>query len=308
MLTSNRALPDLDETVDGALAFFRTAELPQLPFVNWKRPLVLGSGNAATAGRILFEDGGARFADESSYARELQRHPERFDCAVLISASGGKDAVPMARLARERGLPLWLITANAHAPARAYADSAHAFVFPKIPEPYTYNVSTYLGMLLAQSGEDAAAIRRFIAERVSGAVPKTLTRFDAFYFILPPPLILLKDMVLTKFDELFGARVSCRAFTFAQTRHAKTLVPSETECFISVGEEQTRFGASEQRVYIPLPAPPYGRAGFAAAMAILYFVIGRIQRQHPPYYKDNIERYVRTASEVFGERISVMIE
>lgn len=299
-----RSLPDLDVAVFGALELFEAAALPVLPDV--ARPLVLGSGNAAVVGRLLFEDQDAYFADESTYKHELARHKNHIATAVIISASGGKDAVGIAQKLGQEKISTWLFTNNERVSSSAgqYVGPSRTIVFPKNREPYTYNVSTYMGMLFAKTHEDTKAIRTFIEEAIAKKIPDTLGKFDAFYFILPVQFIAMKDMFLTKFDELFGARVSARVFTPAQSRHAKTVVSSETECFISFGEENTVFGNANARVHIPLPE----NAGYAALMAIGYYVIGQIQKQHPPYFKDNIGAYVKQAPALFGETISVIVE
>jgi hypothetical protein len=50
------------------------------------------------------------------------------------------------------------------------------------------------------------------------------SRYDAFYLMVPPALDSIREMFLTKFDELFGPLVSARVFTFEQTKHSKTVV------------------------------------------------------------------------------------
>lgn len=301
------SLPDLDTAVLAALELFAEVAPPAFPLPDMLRPLVLGSGNAGVVGRMLFESVDAYFADESTCKRALSQHPD-VASAVIVSASGAKDADDMARTLAERQIPTWLLTNNTHAPARECLEPERTFVFPKNREPYTYNVSAYLGMVLAYTHEDVFGIVQHITDTTAKLVPETLSRFDAFYFIIPPQFILLKEMFLTKFDELFGARVSARVFTLAETKHAKTVVPSETECFISFGEENTPpaggFGEEKTRIHIPLPE----NAGYAAMMAIGYYVIGQIQKQHPPYFKENIAAYVKRASELFEEAISVIAE
>lgn len=301
----SRLLLDLDAVVLDALALFQKETLPTLPFGEWQKPLVLGSGNAAVIGKILFADTDAHYADESSYKHALSQYREHIGSGVIVSASGGKDADDMARLLQKEGIPTWLVTNNEQiAPADAVIDPGRKVMFPNNPEPYTYNVSTYMGMLLAKTHEDPKATRTFIEETVVQRIPDTFGTFDAFYFILPSECILMKDMFLTKFDELFGARVSARAFTLAQSKHAKTVVPSDTECFISFGEENHLFGKEENRLHVPLPES----VGHAAMMAIGYYVIGHIQKQHPPYFKDNITAYAKQASELFNETVTPIAE
>ena len=298
------SIPDLDVAVLSALELFERTIFPAFPLGTLKKPLVLGSGNAGVVGKRLFGNQDAYFADESTFEYVLAMHDDHITSAVLISASGGKDAVHIAQRLREKQIPLWLLTNNENAPAGGFVEPAHIVVFPKNREPYTYNVSTYMGMILSKTHENPVAIKHFITDVVDTRIPNTLAQYNAFYLILPPQLIPMKDMFSSKFDELFGSRVSARVFTLEQSKHAKTVVPSDTEAFISFGEENSTFGNEKTRFHIPLPE----NAGYAAMMAIGYFVIGQIQKQHRPYFKDNIKEYTKKASEIFRETISVIVE
>src|ERR1035441_4045818 len=64
----------------------------------------------------------------------------------------------------------------------------------------------------------------------------------------------------TKFDELFGGRLTGRCYTTEQTLHAKTVVPWEKELFIGIGVNNEDFGT--ERLNIPLPDD----AGYVAMM------------------------------------------
>ena len=129
---------DLDECVINALELFTRQKLPEIN-ISFKRPLVVGSGNAAATGKIIFEKTDAVFADESSYEIKLANIPE-IDGVVVISASGGKHSPIIAKKAKSMGKRVVLFTNNKDAPAKEFSDETH--VFPKNPEPYTYNTST----------------------------------------------------------------------------------------------------------------------------------------------------------------------
>jgi len=296
-------LPDLDTVVLGALEFFaqKEIELPQLPEL--QQPLVVGSVNAATTGRLLFENTRAVFANGSTYKQVLNTHTE-IEEAVVVSASGGKHSIAIVQTLLEKNIATHLFTNNPAASAAEQLDASYVHIFPKIREPYTYNTSTYMSMLIAQSGEDPGAIHDFLMEEVVPRVPETLHEYDSFLIMIPEQFAEMHDMFVTKFDELFGPKVSGRVFTLEQAKHAKTVVSSEKEYFISIGAAQTLFGEKDQRVHIPLPA----EAGLAAMMAVGYFVIGNIQKQHPPYFKEGIAQYVDAASEIFGQKMSVIVE
>lgn len=291
-------LIDLDDCLLNALELFAEKGVPELNLPPFERPLVVGSGNAAVTGRIVFEGSDAVFADESTYERALDAIPA-IDGGILFSASGGKHAPLIGAELKRRSKHVVLVTNNAEAPARAHADTV--VVLPKNPEPYTYNTSTYLGILLAHTREDPQAIRDFITSRVDPLVPSDLDCCDAWCILVSNRFANIREMFLTKFDELFGAMVSGRVFTTDQVKHAKTVVPSGTELFVSLGEPNETFGL--RRLSVPLPE----NANFAAIMAIGYYLIGKLQRQHPPYFKSHISAYLANASPVFGEKLSVIV-
>ncbi len=287
---------DLDKCVLDALDMFERTRLPKLQLHGFKRPLVVGSGNAAVTGKILFEGSDAVFADEGNYLSKIDSIGN-IDGCILISASGGKHAPIIAKEVSKRSLPVILLTNNENAPARQYSDKVH--VFPKNPEPYTYNTSTYLGMILAKTKENPRKIRNSVLKM---KYPSNLRDYDAFYIIVPEEFDLIREMFQTKFDELFGPMVSGRVFTPEQTKHAKTVVPSEKELFISFGYENKLFGKNRFNIALPKDA------GFAAIMAIGYFIIGQVQKQHPQYYKENIYEYTKEASKIFGTEIKPIVD
>ena len=110
-------------------------------------------------------------------------------------------------------------------------------------------------------------------------------------------------MLQVKFIELFGRRIARDVETSEYMKHAVTVVPS-SELFISFGEENTTWGEPDKRFHIPLPE----NAGYATIMAIGYYVIAQIQKQHPPYFKDNITLYTEKASKIFGSEIRQIVE
>ena len=88
------------------------------------------------------------------------------------------------------------------------------------------------------------------------------------------------------------------------TKHAKTIVPYEKELFISFGDPNNRFGNEAQRLHIPLPEG----SDYGAVMAVGYYVIGHIQKAHPPYFKEHIQKYTEYASQIFGHPIAPIVE
>jgi len=296
-------LPDLDVCVLNALEMFAATGLPAPLKCEFRRPLVVGSGNAAAAGRILFSERNAVFADESDYKRVLARSTG-IDGAILISASGGKHAIEIAAHLFGIGMRAILITHAPDGPARKHVAPNDIYILPRVREPYTYNVSTYLGVVLSGTREEPDSIRAFIDQEIIPRLHQRFEDYDAFFITVPERFRHICQMVLVKFDELFGSRVSARAFTVEEAKHAKTIVSSPKEFFLHLGDGALTFGAPERSLIVPLPAD----GGYGAAMAIGYYIIGLIQKRHPPYFKDGIEAYCRSASEMFAHRISPIVE
>lgn len=291
-------LPDLDTAALGALELLASTELPHL-FQPYTHPLVVGSAGAGITARVLFHGADALFATESDYQDILDRIAS-IDGVVLVSASGEKHAPLIAQYAQRREKPLTLYTTNESAPAREFATVTE--LFPKNREPYTYNTSTYLGMILAHTGERAESIHEFITTQVASRID-SLEKHQSYCLIVPPEYAELKELFEIKFHELFGARVYGRVFTTEEIKHAKTIVPSD-ELFVSFGHENTTWGQEDQRITIPLPDD----AQFGALMAIGYYVIGRIQKLHEPYFKKHIVAYTKEVSKIFGHEVHPIVE
>ncbi|MCI0616828.1 hypothetical protein L0244_27945, partial [bacterium] len=177
------------------------------------------------------------------------------------------------------------------------------YVFPKNREPYTYNTSTYMGMIIGKTGESPAEIMRFLSERVDDIALPNFSRYDKYFLIVPPKFSGIIRMLQVKFIELFGRRIARDVETSEYMKHAVTVVPSD-ELFISFGDENTLWGKPENRLNIPLPE----NADYAAMMAIGYYIIARIQKQHRPYFKENIAAYTEKVSKIFGTTIASIVE
>ncbi len=300
---TNESLPDLDTVTLGALELFTHTDVPDVDFLQFKRPLVVGSGNAAVTGRLLFDDVDAIFADETSYVQKLSVI-DSIDGAFLLSASGGKHAIEIAQFLAEKNIPTILLTNNESAPAKAFLPESNVYVFPKNREPYTYNTSTYMGMLLSKTCENPDTLITHIAEVVDPLIPTNFASYEAFYFMVPEHFTDVRELFKTKFDELFGPKLMARIFTFEQTKHAKTVIGSQDELFVSFGVENTLFGNEKNRLHIPLPHD----CDYVALMAIGYYFIGHIQKQLPPYYKERIAGYIEETSTAFGSKMNVIVE
>jgi hypothetical protein len=299
------SIPALDIVVLGALELFQKRHLPVIDISHYKRPLVVGSGNAEATGKIMFDSSDAVFASESTYEQKL-RSISAIDGVVLISASGGKHAPVIAKKSRELGKHVTLITNTTGSPASKELDDRHSYdqyVFPKNREPYTYNTSTYMGMILGTTNENPAEIYEFLLSKTASIDWPDFSKYDKYYLIVPPQFSGIIRMLQIKFIELFGRNIAHDIETSEYVRHATTVAPSN-ELFISFGEPNTTWGNPDNRLHIPLPTD----CGYGAMMAVGYYTVAQIQKAYPHYFNDNIAGYIAELSAIYGEQLYPIVE
>lgn len=236
----------LDSIVIKTLEFFGQRQgIAHIDISRFSLPLVLGSGNAIETGKILFRHKPALFASESD-AKDKIFLPN-IDEVVVISASGSKHAPSLVQLANSAHKKTFLISSTPGSEASKIAGKS--FIFPKITEPYTYNTSTYFGYLYGSEKENYTpeSILHFLQEYIVTILLKyNLASFSSFFVVLPNEFVLLKNMVETKFIELFGRKVARDVATYEQIKHAMTIVPDENELFITFGnDENLIFGKNQ---------------------------------------------------------------
>lgn len=279
---------DLAQGVVRALDFFSKTKLNKLDLKRFSFPIVVGSGNAYNTAQILFSQQRAIIADESNFKKIIANYKDLIEKkiikeAIIISASGEKDSVWELELAKKYKLKTTLLTCSAESSAAKIADEV--LLYPKIDEPYTYNISTYLGMILSASGENPKKILEFIKKL---KIKTNFSEYRAYAFILPDEFSSITAMLDIKKSELFGSKLSIRAFSFGHARHAKFVIPDEKELVISLGSEKNKyFGNEKSRWQITLPS----KAGFAFILSLTYYLIGKIQSTKAPYFKKHISNY-----------------
>ncbi len=278
---------NLNENVLRTLDFFIENKVPKLDLAEFKLPFVVGSGNAYNTGMILFSERAAVFADESNFKNVMDSYKEvigkgLISQALIISASGEKDAPWETELAKQYGLKTTLLTCSPDSAAAKIADETIAY--RKIAEPYTYNFSTYAGMILSATGEDPKGIKNII-ERLD--IPANFSEYESFAFVLPDEFLNICPMIDIKKSELFGPHLSLRAFSSGHARHAKFVIPWERELVISINTENKYFGHPQHRWNIQLPE----KSSFGTILSVTYYLVGKIQEIKPPYFKKNIEAY-----------------
>lgn len=281
-------IPDLDDIVIQTLDLFTKNPPPSLHINDYNLPFVVGSGNAYNTGLILFADKAAIFADESNFKTILPAFEKAVENklitqAVIISASGGKDSVWEIELAKQYGLQTTLITTKAESPAAKIADKVYAF--KSIDEPYTYNTSTYMGMILGATHESIEEIKQTIE---SLKFPENFGDYKSYSFVLPDKFSAICPMLDIKRHELFGPQLSLRAFPQGHARHAKFVIRTKDELVISINTKNDYYGDPESRWNITLA----DNVNFATIMAVTYYIVGKMQKSKPQYFKENVGNYV----------------
>lgn len=281
-------IPELNKTVLETLDFFSLNQPPKLNTKNFSFGFVVGSGNAYNAGQIIFSNQKAIYANESNFKDLLKTYSSLIKSkvlkeAVIISASGEKDAVWEVKAAKQAKLKTTLLTCNSESSAAKLADNV--LPFRKIAEPYTYNFSTYFGMIISKSAEKTFNIKREIV-KIEPIIKKlNFKKFKSFSFILPDKYAAIAEMINIKHEELFGPLLSLRAFSEGQARHAKFVHPSKDELVISFSENKF-FGLAKSRLELN-----FKNAGPGLILALSYYLVGLIQTAKPSYFKNDIQAY-----------------
>jgi hypothetical protein len=272
----------LDQGVIQALNFFEKNKTARLSLKKFKFPLVVGSGNAYNTGQILFSGKKSILADESDFREKIKNYPELKE-AIIISASGEKDSVWEAKLAKKHRLKTILLTCSENSTAAKIADEV--LLYPKIAEPYTYNISTYLGMILSVTQENPKHILDFLKQV---RLKPGFKNYNSYSLLLDDKFKAIAPMVDIKKSELFGPKLSLRSFSFGQARHAKFVIRDPKELIINISQEKNdHFGDPKSRWQISTPK----NSNFAFMLCLSYYLVGRIQSSKPPYFKKNIKNY-----------------
>lgn len=284
-------LPNLNQTVIKALNYFKkgkTKELKkELKIVNNKDLiLAVGSVNALSTAKMLLADRPAIYADESNLKTILKIHQNLIrkkiiKQAIIISASGEKDAIWEIKEIKKYKLKTHLLTCNLQAGAAKLADKTS--YFSKISEPYSYNFSTYLSMLLSTYPEDLNKLIKYLNNLKK---PKNFNDYKFFSFILPDKYRVIADMIKVKDDEMFAAKSTIRAFSFGQARHAKFIYQDKHELVISFGKNRY-FGWPKNRWEISINKS----MNYVSILALSYYLVGLIQEQKPDYFKKSLADY-----------------
>jgi len=297
---TEKNLPSLATCVLGALELFAEEGLPKIKIPKYKRPIIVGSGNAIVTAKMLYADQDAIFADENNYKEALKR---KTDGAIIFSASGEKHATVIAKYYKAKKIKTTLVTCNPNSSAGKIIGAKNVVITKKNREPYTYNTSTYMGWVFAKTRENPTTILKFINNKVAKKINKKIAQYNGYLLVTPEKFSSGNKLFEVKFIELFARRVARDVKTYEELKHAITVVPYKKELCIQFGNGKVDF--PNDKITIPLPP----KADLATIMAIGYYVIGKIQENKVQWFKQNINTYIKEASsKPFGKGLKVIVE
>lgn len=294
-------LPTLDEVVMWALELFIANPPSKLDISEFKKPLIAWSGNAIVTARNIFSKTDAIFCDETQIDEYLDKD---IDWLIICSSSGDKHAIVFAQKAKNKWIKTKLLTCNPKAWTIDIIGLENTVITLKNREPYTYNTSTYMWWMFAVTWEKPQEIKDFIEKEIDSKL-KTIdfSKYKAYLMVIPDKLGWINEMFVRKFFELFWRHLARDVFTFEQVKHSITVHPCDGELAFSFGEWDFYF--VWDRINFPLPV----KSDLATMMTIGYYVIWKIQKSIPPYYKNNIKTYLEnTWKSEFGKWLKVIVD
>lgn len=252
----------LDHFVVEALKAFPTWQYPEVDLPVSDRNVFIGSGSASCAADFFAEKFGGLAFHASNYKKILSRMQDKnFASINIVSASGGKDSLPMADFCQEvLGQKANLITCNPDAPAKE--KTAKQFVFPAFKEPPTYNTSTYGSMLYWLFKEDSDKI----LNRLENLTIPNLREYGYVFFMADDKYATIADMAMRKVAET-NQGVAVNAAGFTQGSHGMLRQPADNRLVFTINYEY------------PFPEKKYDLKadGYLEAMMLIYYIIGKNQ-------------------------------
>lgn len=291
----------LDYYVKQALDFFEENKNPTLELPKSTNTLVVGSQTGLLAGRIIY-----RFANRSfSHAKEVLAQSEIdakrniLEDVTIVSATGSRQVVPIARYALDKGLRVNAVLCNDKSElVKKFGERINAKIFSALQEPPTINTSTYGSMIQAVTQENLSEIRRVIEslEEPEGGYGQ----FKAFSVILTDRMPEVAEMVDWKLrGENIGRCISSMSTHLTNYMHGAAINDADKELYIALGlnkEEKEVFEQmlepvpTKRKYYIDVP-DDFGPLGF---MLLGYSVVGQIQKNYPGF-QNNIGIYKQRA-------------
>ncbi len=294
-------LASLKQAVLWALELFILEGKTKIKLKDFKRRVVVGSGNAIVTWKVIFEGTDVIFADENNYRQAIKM--QNVDWVTILSASGWKHSSIIAKDVLESGLNVELITCTKNSKTEKIIWKENVIITPKNPEPYTYNTSTYMWWILAFTKENPEEIYDFLINDLEKQLKDfDFSKYDWFLFALDSQFSNVWNLIDTKFIELFWRKVARDIKTFEQLKHAVTVIPSKTELLIKFSTGEVFFKNDILELKIP------ENIDKAWMMAIWYYIVWFIQDSREQFFKKNIKNYIdNLAKTEFWKGLSVVV-
>lgn len=273
----------LDYYVIETLKALKSWNYPKVDLQKSDRNIFMGSGSAYCTAQLWVKKYGGIALNASEYKEYLENCVEKkFTSVNIVSASGGKDSIPMAEFCNNiLGVKPNLITCNAEAPAAKYC--AKVFAFPSFQEPPTYNTSTYGSMIYWLFGEDPQTILDFISKM---EVPN-LRQYHYVFFMADDKHATIAEMAARKIAET-NQGVATNAAGFTHGAHGMLRQPDEKRLVVSMNMDYPF--AKEQSYAIKLDS-------YLGLMMATYYIIGKNQTDQDT---DNILKDYAEVAAKFG--------
>ena len=300
----------LDDYVLQALNFIEekgdyTLELPES-----SHTLVVGSQTGLLTGRIAYRFAGRTFshAQEVLAQQEIDTKREILDDVTIVSATGSRNVVHIARYALEKGLWVNAIVCEAGTKLnQEFSDHEnYSELLVEVPEerkePPTVNTATCGGIIQGVTHEDLTVIRQVVE---SLKEPKGgYGSFEAFTVIFPDRMPEVAQMVDWKLrGENIGRCVGSMSVYLTNFMHGAGITDAKREVYVGVGlndrerevfEKVFELVSSDRKHHIELPAG-FGPLGY---MMVGYAIVGQIQKRYPDFqekvwdYQDRTKNWI----------------
>ncbi len=269
--------------------------------------LVVGSQTGLLAGRIIYRFAGRAFshAVEVLAQHEIDTKGGMLGDVTIVSASGSREVVQIAKYALDKGLSVNAIVCNPESELKKnFGSCVNEILVPldelEEPEPPTVNTATYGRMIQGVTHENIPEIRKRVKSlEKPKEQPKEgygSERFKAFTIILPDSMPEVAGMVDWKLrGEKIGRCIGSMGAYLTDFMHGAGITDAEGELYIDLGlndkereifEQVFEHIPGDRKHHIRVPED-FGPLGY---MMTGYSLVGQIQKNYPSF-QDNVLDY-----------------
>ncbi|HPM08398.1 MAG TPA: hypothetical protein PKX30_01075 [Candidatus Pacearchaeota archaeon] len=272
----NPKIEKLDSYVLKTLDTLSEWKYPEIDIPKSDYNVFMGSGSGACIAELFTKKFGGIFLKAHDYKDFLQRGIEKSWKSInIVSASGGKDAVNMAKLCKDMGYDVNLITCNPNPPCKELVKKI--FLFPSFSDPPTYNVSTYFSMVHWLFNEDIQEIKIFLSQ-----IKKiNLRKYKYIFFVSDDKFASIAQMGYRKIGESLQG-LGANGEGSSQAAHGVILQPNKNRLVIRLNCD---FPVSGNVTDIKINS-------YLGLLSAVYYIIG--QNQKDSDIKNTLDQYAKT--------------